>query len=86
MFYGEKVGQELLSVSLRWRQGFLPTWPLVSEEASLRRGQGQKKEWSVLGLDAETLKRVTCLALLCSCKTDRGDGTLTAALMRVPWV
>lgn len=48
---------------------------------SLGRGEGQKKEWSVLGLDAETLKSVTCLMLLCSCESDQRDGTLTAAVM-----
>ena len=42
------------SVSKALWQKFLPIWRSVRKEAPLGQGEGQKKEWSVLGLDAGT--------------------------------
>lgn len=45
-------------------------------------GEGQKKEWSVLGLDAGTSESVTCLLLLFPCESDQSDAaTLVKAIV-----
>lgn len=52
----------------------------------LGRERGQKKEWSVLDLDAEALKSITCLMLLFSCKSDQRAVTRRKGIMWVLWV